>query len=304
MAILVDLSQVVFGSCYAFKDDLNPERTKENKQEAVNLIRHVILSQLKYYNVKYRQQYGKLIISCDGHNYWRKKIFPYYKANRKKARDQMDIDWTLVFQVFNDMIVDLKENFMFPVIQVDQAESDDVIATLTKYFQTNELQESVLFDIKQPIIIISSDKDFIQLQKYDNVTQISPRNKSEVTEPDPVKYLNEKVLKGDRGDNVVNVLTQDDAFDIGVKSTRLTQKKIDALLEEGYDNCQDPVIKRNWKRNKVLIDFDYIPKSIEQKIIDQYKQPIIGNKVKAFNYLIQHECTLLVKDIEDFVPAQ
>lgn len=302
MAILVDLSQVVFGACYAFKDDLNPEKTKQNKQEAVNLIRHVILSQLKYYNVKYRQQYGKLIISCDGGHYWRRTIFPYYKANRKKAREKQDIDWDLVFQVFNEMIKDLREYFMFKVVQVDQAESDDVIAILSKYFQTNEIQDDIMFSIKQPIIIISSDKDFIQLQKYDNVKQISPRNKMDVTDPDPNRYLQEKIANGDRGDGICNILSPDNTFVDGLRSNKLTSKKLNQLLEEGYDNCKDQTIKRNWKRNKVLIDFDYIPKSIESKIIEEYQKPIQGNKAKAFNYLIQHNCNLLVKDIEDFVP--
>ena len=303
MAILVDLSQVVLGSCYAFKDQLTTESTATNKQQAVDLIRHVILSQLKAYNVKYRSQYGKMIISCDGKNYWRKKLYPHYKANRKKVRHESNLDWPLIFDTINMIIGDLRNNFMFPVVQVDGAESDDVIATLTKYFQTNEVKHSDwLIPQTQPILIISSDKDFVQLQKYDNVKQLSPRTKMAVTDPDPVKYLQIKCLSGDRGDNIPSVVNPIDAFnDESVKKCApLTKKKIESLLNEGYDNCSDPVIKNRWLQNSQLIDFEYIPKKISEAIIETYNRPIVGNQSKIFNYLIHNNCNLLLNDINAF----
>lgn len=301
MAILIDLSQVALGACYAFKEQLNTHATKQDREQAVNIVRHVILSQLKYYNTTYKQQYGKLIICCDGKNYWRKKVFPYYKANRKNMRSKIDLDWPLVFETINQTIADLHENFMFPVIRVDYAESDDVIATLSKYFQDHEYMSNPLVEQRQPILIVSSDKDFIQLQKYNNVHQISPVTKREITDPDPVRYLDEKCIIGDRGDSICNVLSDDDTYVNDLKkSNRLTKKKIDALIEQGYDNCDDPVIKRNWKRNKVLIDFEYIPEKISQRIIEQYQQPVLGTKQKIFDYLIKHQCNILLNDITAF----
>lgn len=302
MAILIDLSQVVLGSCYAFKDQLSTHNSPDDRKQAVNLIRHVILSQLKYYNTKYKQQYGRLIICCDGKNYWRKKMFPFYKSTRKVMRSKVDLDWSLVFDTINKTIDDLHENFLFPVIRVDGAESDDVIAILTKYFQDHEMVDHTLVDTKQNILIVSSDKDFIQLQQYNNVTQISPVTKKFVTDSDPAHYLDVKVLGGDKGDSIANVLSDDDTYsNPNKRSNRLTQKKIDALLTEGYDHCSDPQIKRNWKRNKILIDFKYIPSTIEQRILDQYHQPINGNKQKIFQYLINHQCNLLLDDINSFV---
>ena len=300
MAILVDLSQVVLGACYAFKDELSTHKTVEDRAEAINLVRHVILSQLKYYNTKYKQQYGKLIVCCDGKNYWRKKVFPYYKACRKNMRTKVDLDWNLIFETINQTISDLRDNFLFPVVQVEYAESDDVIATLTKYLQDHEVIEGPMFDSKQEILIVSSDKDFIQLHVYGNVKQISPVTKRYVEDPDPKRYLDLKCVKGDKGDSIMNILSDDDAFVTGKKCPKMTQKRIDTLLEQGYENCTDPVIKRNWHRNKVLIDFAYIPDKISNRILDEYNKPVQGNKQKIFDYLIKHRCNLLLNDINSF----
>ena len=303
MAILIDLSQVVIGSCYAFKEQLTIDATAQDKQQAIDLIRHIILSQLKSYNIRYRPQYGKLIISCDGKNYWRKKLFHQYKANRKKVRNESNLDWPLIFDTINSTIRDLRDNFMFPVIQIDGAESDDVIATLTKYFQSNELLGgNLLVNDPQPVLIVSSDKDFVQLQKYPNVTQISPRTKGQVTDPDPIRYLQIKCLSGDRGDNIPNVVNPIDAFNDcnQKKCAPLTKRRIEALLSEGFENCSDPVIKKRWDQNNKLIDFDYIPRKISDAIIEAYKQPIAGNQTKVFNYLIAHNCNLLLGEIDSF----
>lgn len=300
MAILIDLSQVVLSACYAFKDQLTHNESTTHKDNAINLIRHTILSQLKYYNVKYKSQYGKMIVCTDGKKYWRKQLYPFYKATRKALRAKVDIDWNLVFHTMQQVVQDLKENFLFPVINVEFAESDDVIATLTKYFQTNELIEDCMFDRKQDILIVSSDKDFVQLHVYDNVKQISPVTKRFVSDPDPKRYLAEKVLKGDRGDGIMNVLSDDDAFIANKRCSKMTSKRINALLEQGIDNCDDPIIKRNWERNKTLIDFACIPDYVSKAIIDQYNQPIQGNKQKIFDYLLKHQCNLLLNYINDF----
>jgi len=130
---------------------------------------------------------------------------------------------------------------------------------------------------------------------------LSPLTKGMVTDPDPKLYLALKILKGDRGDGIMNVLSEDDSFVNNKRCSALTKKRIDKLLSEGYDNCSDPFIKRNWNRNRVLIDFQYIPKKITDRIIEQYQQPINGNKQKIFNYLIKHNCNLLLNDINAFV---
>lgn len=299
MAILVDFSQVVLSSCYAFGDVLsinNPD-----SEQGKDLIRHVILSQLKFYNTKYKSQYGKLIVCCDGRHYWRRDIFPYYKACRKKAREESNLNWKLIFEVIDQTIIELQQNFTFPIIRLDSAESDDVIATLTEYFQNNEKVEKGIFGFAQPVLIVSSDKDFVQLHKYDNVKQISPRTKQLVRVDDPVFYLTEKVLKGDRGDGIPSVLNEDDSFVNHKKCSIMTKKRIEKLLNEGFENCSDQQVKQHWMRNKQLIDFQYIPDQIKHQIIEQYKKPVEGNKVKIFNYLLNNKCNVLLKDISSLM---
>ena len=300
MAILIDFSQVVLSACYAFSDQLSVD--SEDKDQARNLVRHVILSQLKYYNTTFKEKYGKLIVCCDGKHYWRRKLFAPYKACRKKARAESNLDWKLIFEVIDQTIQDLKENFLFPVIQINEAEGDDVIATLTKYFQENEMvEQNVLFSFPQDVLIVSSDKDLVQLHKYENVSQIAPMNKKRVKDPDPKQYLIEKVIKGDRGDGIPSVLNPEDTYiNDQVKPLTMTKKRLTALLETGLDNCQDETIKKRWLMNRQLIDFDYIPKEIEQVIIEHYNQPIKGTRSKIFNYLISHKCNILVRDVSSF----
>ena len=300
LAILLDFSQVVMSACYAFADELSVD--SHDKESAKNIVRHVILSQIKYYKSKYGIKYGELIISCDGFKYWRRDCFPQYKACRKEARNKSNIDWKLIFHMMDELIHDLKENFPYKIIRIENCESDDIIATLTKYLQTHEIDSSnPLFDAPQNILIVSSDMDFAQLQKYSNVTQIAPKNKKKIEVDDPVLYLREKVIRGDSGDGIPSIVNHDEVFVMGERQKKITAKLFDQFMEEKTpENCTNETFRKNWLRNRLLIDFDFIPKDIEESIIYEYNQPIQGNKMKVFNYLIQHQCNQLLNDIDSF----
>lgn len=299
MAILIDFSQVVLSSCYAYSDELSVK--SKDKENAKNIVRHVILNQLRHYNSLYREKFGKLIICCDGKHYWRRELFKHYKEGRKKARAESDLDWKLIFDIIDETITDLKENFMFPLIRVNRAEGDDVIAVLTKHFQSNEGKEDGFFVIPQNILIVSSDKDLVQLQKYENVSQISPRNKKVVSEGNPLLYLKEKIIRGDRGDGIPSILNDEDLYVTeGKKTVVMSKKRFEMLFESGYDQCTDDKVKNRWDMNRKLIDFDYIPKDIEKTIVNTYLEPISGNRVKMFNYMLKYNLHELLKVISDF----
>lgn len=307
MAILLDISQIIFQGCFAFKDDLTHDKlsNEEGQTKAKNIIRHVVLSQIQYYNKTYKEQYGKLVICCDGSNNWRKQVFPHYKANRKKLRNEYDIDWGFVFAFFNELINDLYNNFEFKVVKTPISEGDDVIATLTKYYQENELIDNGLCEYSQPILIVSGDHDYCQLHKYGNVTQISPRTHEEIRVEDPEREIAEKCLRGDRGDGIPNILSEDDTFTSSNKKSKpLRQTLIDKLLQEGYDHCEDEKVKKNWKRNMCLIDFRFIPKQVSDKILEIYRLPIKGSEVKVYNYLLANNCNQLLNSIENFKPNE
>lgn len=295
--ILVDYSQVALANLLSFKHEL-----KGSDDQIVNLIRHTVLSTLKYYKKKYGQEYGQMIICCDGRKYWRREFFEHYKAGRKKSRDASDLNWTLIFDTLSQLREDLVQNFPYKVVHVDRAEADDVIAVLAKYTQENELVSQGLMEEPQDTIILSSDGDFIQLQKYPNIAQYSPMqkkyikaNKKELHE----KYITHVVKAGD--DGIPNILSPDDIFIQGVRQKPISAKRLAEFMEKGFEACQNDTERRNWQRNETLISFDRIPEDVTKEIMDAYlNSNPTKDKMKIMNYLAKHRCKLLLEEIEDF----
>jgi hypothetical protein len=216
-------------------------------------------------------------------------MFPYYKANRKKNRDSSELDWKAIFECLNKIRAELKEYFPYRVIDIESAEADDIIATLVN-------------DVIAPegFLILSGDKDFIQLQKYDNVKQYDPIRKKWITHEDPERYLAEHILKGDSGDGVPNVLSNDNCFVVGERQKPLTQKKIDALIELGIGSKWDHPLFTNYMRNKQLIDLNMIPNDVKTKILESYNNQSDKNKDKLFNYFIVNKLKNLMENIQEF----
>jgi len=285
--ILLDYSQVCLASILTFSSDLK----KGGEEDVKNLIRHVALSSIKSYKKKYVKEFGELIIACDGQGYWRKSIFPFYKANRKKAREDSPLNWDLIFTCLNEIRDDLKSHFPYRVIRVEGAEADDVIAVLTENTQE--------FGQHQPVMIISSDGDFKQLQKYDNVKQFSPMQKKLVKCPDPAAYMIEHIVKaGD--DGIPNILSPDDTFVTGTRQKSVTSKRLEEFLKRGFDACQNDQERRNYSRNKTLIDFSHIPEYIKSAVLNEYESKPTGDLNSVMSYLIKNKCRLLLNEIEDF----
>jgi len=296
--IVLDYSQVAIATVFQFSADL--KKTSDDKEKAVNIIRHAILSSLKFYKKKYGKEYGEMVIACDGRNYWRKDVFPYYKAGRKESREKSDLDWKLIFDTIAEIREDLIQHFPYKVLHIDKAEADDVIGTLVKWAQNNALVTQGLYEEAQKIIIISSDGDFKQLQKYPNVKQWSPMQKKFVDVKDPKEYLMGHITKaGD--DGIPNVLSADNVFVEGIRQTPVMKKRLEEFLEKGIDACQNETEKRNWQRNQTLIDFDFIPEDVSNSIIDIYmNQKVTGTKSTVMNYLIKKKCRLLLNEVDDF----
>jgi hypothetical protein len=259
-----------------------------------SLIRHMILNSIRMYNKKYRDEYGQMVICCDGFNTWRKEYFPEYKASRRKNRDNSDFDWVEIFRVLHLVRDEIKEHLPYKVIHEEGLEADDIIGTLA--MRTQE------FGMNEPVMIISSDKDFIQLQKYPNVKQFSPMQKKFVTDKNPRTYLFNHIMRGDTGDGVPNVLSPDDTFVSENSQTPLWQKKIDEWLENS-DNLRevmDETTYRNYQRNKTLIDLEEIPEHLQNTIINTFDKQTPALKMKVLNYLIKKRCTNLIEVVEEF----
>jgi hypothetical protein len=282
--IIIDYSQISIASFYA----------QPNAELNEDFLRHMILNSIRMYSQKFKKEYGDIVIACDGGKSWRKGYFPQYKAHRKKAREDSGLDWNLFYEYLNQIREEIKENFPYKVIHLEHIEADDVIGTLVK-----ETQE---FGKNEPVMIISSDKDFIQLQKYKNVKQFSPVQKKMVTDTNPHLYLFEHVLRGDSGDGIPNVLSADTTFVDGLRQTPLTQKKIDAWLEKAEDikSAMDNEIYRNYQRNKILIDLDMIPQDYVDSIKHSFDNQTPPPRAKMLDYLIKKRCKMLVESISEF----
>jgi len=275
---------------------------KGNEAEVVNLIRHVTLSTIKSFKKKYGKEYGEVVICCDGRKYWRREFFEHYKAGRKKARESSDLNWTLIFDTLSDMRNDLAEHFPYRVIHVERAEADDVIAVMAKWTQTNGLMQQGLMEDPQKVLILSSDGDFIQLQKYDNITQWSPMQKKFVKANK--KELHEKIITHivkASDDGIPNILSKDDVFVLGERQKPVSQKRLDEFLELGFAACKNDEERRNWHRNQTLVDFEFIPEDVSKEIVDAYlNSKPKGDRMSIMNYLIAKKCRLLLDDLEDF----
>ena len=288
--IIVDYSQTVISNIMA-----EIGNKKDSKLE-VNLLRHMVINTIRSHYKQFKDEYGCMTIACDSKKYWRKDIFPFYKANRKKVRQESGHDWNLIFDTINMLKQELKNNFPWAVVEVEGAEADDIIATYVKNKDANE-----------PVMIVSGDHDFIQLQKYDNVKQWSPiKNRYVECNGDPKEILFEHIIKGDKGDGVPNVLTDDDAIVEGKRQRPIHSKKLDVWKKDHTQMPQDPSFVTNYERNQTLVDLSRIPQNIEEDIqlaFIKAEPPFYmeDNKRILMDYFNHHKLNKLIDSIEEFV---
>ena len=266
-----------------------------NAQLEENMVRHMVLNAIRSFNQRFSREYGEIVIACDNTNNWRKKEFPYYKANRKKNQEKSELDWKGIFDCLGKIRQELKDYFPYRVIDVESAEADDIIAALV---HTHGKIVSSADDEK--ILILSGDKDFIQLHIYSNVRQYDPVRKKFIEHNDPERYLKEHILKGDSGDGVPNILSNDDCFVVGQRQKPLTAKKIEAILEEGLEGKLNHPLFRNFKRNMHLINLSFTPWEIKEKILAQYEEQDDRDRSKMMNYFITNRLKNLMESIGEF----
>ena len=289
--ILIDFTQIAIGS-------LMVAINRGGQEVDDTLVRHLVLNNLRYYRSRFTEKYGELVICCDSKHYWRRDYFPNYKANRKKDRESSGYDWDFIFTTLNSVRDEIKEHFPYKVLEVYGAEADDIIAILIKQVQDDPDN-----------IIISSDKDFIQLHGL-HVQQYSPVSKKLVNDTSPLEYLREHIIKGDRSDGVPNVLSPDDTFTES-KRQKPIRKTMLITLTEAMDKwepkdlfqlakCNRDTWVRNWQRNETLIDLGKIPDDIRDEILREFNNAPTGDRSKLFNYFVEKKLNNLIQSIGDF----
>ena len=287
--ILLDYSQIVIANVM-----MNPNEMNED------FIRHMVLNTIRMYVQKYKDEYGDLVICCDGANNWRRGVFEYYKASRKTTRDKSDFDWGELFRIMHLVREELDEYFPYKVLHLDGAEADDIIAALTIYKSTHKMLKG-LYEESEPVLILSSDKDFQQLQKFENVKQFSPLKKKFIKTDNPESFLKEHIMRGDTSDGIPNFLSDDDCFVNEDKRQKpLASKKMSVWLElDPKEFCEGEML-RNYNRNEILIDLTMMPSSLYDQIVEQYQNKKDVGRGKLFNYFVNHRLKHLMENINEF----
>jgi len=280
--LIIDLNQVVISGLQS--------QVKSNKINVLgkDLCRHLVLNSIRAIVYKFKRDYPNVIIAADSRKYWRKEVFPFYKAGRKKAREKSTLDWTLIFEVLDEVRTDLINIFPYKVILVDRAEADDIIGTLVPRLSAHG-----------NVLIASSDGDFKQLHKYGNVKQYNPMLGIYVTSPNPELELKEKILTGDSGDGIPSCLSNDNVLVEGIRQKRLTAKKKAELLSQDFNN-PDIEFYRNIQRNKLLIDLTMTPQDIKDKIVEELESDQTGSKQLVMKYFIEKRLNRLLECIDEF----
>jgi len=278
--IIIDMNQITLASVM-----MNFHMTKSEELEE-DMVRHMILNSIRMYRTMFKEEYGEVVLTYDSRHYWRREIFPQYKQNRKKGRENDTKDWDKIFGLLNAIKSEFKEILPYKYVEVYGAEADDIIGTLCKEYQD------------QKVMIISGDKDFIQLQKYKNVKQYSPILKKYVNGHNPDTYIKEHILKGDSSDGVPNVLSPDHTFVEGLRQRPLSKKKIEAWLNSETGMSEE--VKRNYQRNHKLINLDNTPDDLQKLILDTFNEAPSGDRSKILTYFIENKLKELTDSIGDF----
>ena len=255
----------------------------------IDLLRHMLLNSIRATRQKFLHEYGEVVLACDDNNYWRKEVFPQYKANRKKGRENSEWDWDEIFEMLNTLKAEFKESFPYVVLQIDRAEADDIIGALC-----NEYHKSL-----KGIMIVSADKDFVQLQKYPNVKQWDPIRKRLLTHEDPAAYKIEHIIRGDGGDGVPNMLSPDNALVEGIRQTPISKKFVEKYLTMAAFHAiiHNEDEAKGYERNQRMVDLDFIPEDINKQIIDDYIGYERNDRSGILNYLIKHQLRQLTSSL-------
>ena len=277
--IIVDINQIMISN-------LMVTIHRDSLELSEDLVRHMVLNSLRGHNKKFRKQYGDMVIACDSGNVWRKQTFPNYKAGRKESREKSEHDWTMIFDILSKVKNEIKEFLPYKVIEVESVEADDIIAVLCR--RTNE-----------KVLILSGDKDFIQLHN-DRIKQYNPvLNKFVGQGENPSLYIREHILKGDRSDGIPNVLSDDNVFIEGRRQRPLSKKKIEAWCNEIVPTFSEEE-QKNYNRNKTLIDLNCVPKELEDKINREFDNFEVATRDKILGYFINKKLKTLIESIDEF----
>ena len=231
--VLVDGSGYIFRAYYALPSMTRSDGTPVN---AVFGFCNMLLKLLEEVQREKGGNVGVAVIFDAARKTFRNEIYKNYKANRSEAPED------LVPQF--DLIKKIPIVFNIPSIESVGFEADDLIASYAKKALEKKIKVSV----------ISSDKDLMQLLKYD-INIFDPIKRKDIQEEDvfkkfgvsPNKVIDVQALAGDQSDNIPGVPG------IGVKTAALLIHEY-GTLQNLLDNCSS--IKQLKRREKLEANKD------------------------------------------------
>ena len=296
--IVIDYNQVAIAT---FMSEIG-HRPGSDIEVNLPLLRHMIINTIRSYRTRFGNEFGELVIACDNRHYWRRQVFPQYKAHRKKDRAKSDFDWNAIFDALSIIRDELAEFFPYPVIDIEGAEADDVIGALAEYSQKLGESDGLFGDpTSVPYLIISGDHDFNQLQKWDNVKQYAPAFKKWIKLKEPVeKVLMEHIITGDKGDGIPNMLSPDDCFVEGKRQKPIRKTQLAEWKSKPPEEWVTADMAHGYNRNRMLLDLTQTPQEIKDNIINSFEMQQGGDRSQLLNYFIKNKMKNMMDVLGDF----
>jgi 5'-3' exonuclease len=277
--ILLDLSMALMRTIF-----MNEQQVRDTPE----FVSHIVLTQLTSFASKFGASKKNPLVAVMDSSSWRKK---YYEENKGKFPDLANesykgqrvrsdkYDWDTIFRIYNETMEGIKLHSDFFVMKVDGAEADDIIACLAKEFKERET-----------IWVVSSDKDFIQLQDPPRVNLFDQHKQVFRPTMDVEQWKKVHILTGDSGDNIKPVRKG-----VGEKTAIKMIKELDVLLQT------NPDLKARYEFNETLIDFSRIPDYVCGNILDEYaKQQFLYNGSKLLSTFIKFKLVKHAEGIDRF----
>jgi 5'-3' exonuclease len=277
--LLIDLGHLAHRYLFATSNDI--------KVAGYGVLRHTLLT---FGIFPYITQFkpDEVYIGVDYKKSWRKELTSIYKANRAELRDKTsdNIDWNGFYIFMDEFVNELHDVFPFYVPLVPHLEADDVIGWLVKTLPVDNEK-----------IIVTGDTDYIQLLKYPNVKLWSPNKKGLVTGLDAERELLIKIIIGDKSDNIPGCRKG-----VGLKKAikLIESGELEKILNEVDGDGKPCEFRRNFDRNKKLIDMDMIPTGLTNRLRDYLINYQLADGSKFFRYLLDKQLREMFDNIEKY----
>lgn len=263
---------------------------KQNIIENPKFFAHLLTNQIISFARKLGASKQNKYVICLDSSSWRKQYYidnkpdcPVYENQTYKGNRVKDVDlpWAEIYQIIEEVTETIKLNSDFYVVKVNDAEADDVIATLANAFKH-----------KEKVWVLSPDKDFVQLQDT-NVKIYDPLKNAFKPEQNVGLFKKIHNMIGDASDNIFTFKGKQKSMKESVALKML--KDLDDLL------ATNPLMKEKYNFNEKLIDLSMSPEYIKEDVIAEFqKQEYNFNSMGLLKLFMKYGMAKLSEDIGVF----